>query len=89
MKLIEKIENIMEKFPEFREFAEAAIENATEGDVAQAAYLMYRDYDSSREWAEQQIERGIGDVVLAARWMCKHCDSSKKWYKKVTGKKFK
>jgi hypothetical protein len=47
---------------------------------------MCKDCESSRAWAEAQIEKGIGDVARAAYYMCKDCGSSKEWADKMKEK---
>jgi len=65
---------------------EIEIENMVNGNIAREAYWMAGRYGSSREWAQTQIERGIGDVADAAFFMCFHHGSSQKWAGEVTAK---
>jgi len=55
-------------------------------DVAWEAYCMCRDCGSSRDWAEKQIERGIGDVAWTAYLMCSEYGSSREWASQFTKK---
>ena len=76
-----------EQYPELRPRVEKFIEDSTEGDIAWAAYWMCMSCGSSREWAEAQIERGIGGVTTAAQSMCMFCGSSREWAEKQRMKK--
>jgi len=54
------------------QWAKQQIEQSHNGNVAWAAYLLYKAHVLPMSWVKQQIERGIGDVHRAAYLLYEH-----------------